>query len=154
MFTIDNLTNECTYNDIIIEELNCKTNNDDKNETVKETELGQEYSPVAFKYFKRDKIPRKWFIQIITSPWFERISMFVIIINCITLGMYKPCEDQPKCTSTRCFILEYLDHAIYVFFIIEMMIKIMAMGFYGRSTYLAESWNILDFLIVLAGYVY
>ena len=99
---------------------------------------------------KEPKKIRKWFLKIITSPWFERVSMFVIILNCITLGMYKPCEDQPKCSSTRCFILEYIDHAIYAFFVIEMIIKILTMGFIGRNTYLAESWNRLDFLIVIA----
>ncbi len=33
-----------------------------------------------------------------------------------------------------------------------MIIKILAMGFIGRNTYLAESWNRLDFLIVIAEY--
>jgi hypothetical protein len=98
---------------------------------------------------KKTKNLRKWLLQLIKSPWFERLSLFVIIFNCITLGMYKPCEDQPKCTSTRCFILEYLDRAIYFFFLIEMLTKILAMGFIGKNTYLAETWNILDFFIIL-----
>ena len=116
----------------------------------KEKNLFSHYSPVAFKYFKRDKIPRKWCLQIITSPWFERMSIFIIIVNCITLGMYKPCEDQIKCISTRCFILKYMDHIIFTFFTADMLIKIFAMGLYGKNTYLAESWNRLDFIIVLA----
>ena len=146
MFEIKRLADECR-----LEEVDCKTNN--KIEIEEETLSFPEYSSSVFKYLNKDKLPRKWFIQMISSPWFERVSMFVIIINCITLGMYKPCEDQPKCTSNRCFILEYLDHAIYIFFIIEMMIKIIAMGLYGKNTYLSESWNILDFLIILAGYI-
>jgi hypothetical protein len=129
MFAIDQVTNE--YDN----------NNDILDENKSEAESSKEKEP---------KKIRKWFLKIITSPWFERVSMFVIILNCITLGMYKPCEDQPKCTSTRCFILEYIDHAIYAFFVIEMIIKILAMGFIGRNTYLAESWNRLDFLIVIA----
>ena len=98
---------------------------------------------------KKTKNLRKGLLQLIKSPWFERLSLFVIVFNCITLGMYKPCEDQPKCTSTRCFILEYLDRAIYFFFLIEMLTKILAMGFIGKNTYLAETWNILDFFIIL-----
>ena len=136
-------------NNMSLEEKNSKTNNE--KEIEEKTTIIPEYSATVFKYLNKDKIPRKWFIQMISSPWFERVSMFVIIMNCITLGMYKPCEDQPKCTSNRCFILEYLDHAIYIFFIIEMMIKIIAMGLYGKNTYLSETWNILDFLIILAG---
>jgi hypothetical protein len=149
MFEINNLSDECKNEDISLEEKNSKNNN--KKEIEKKTIIIPEYSATVFKYLNKDKLPRKWFIQMISSPWFERVSMFVIIINCITLGMYKPCEDQLKCTSTRCFILEYLDHSIYIFFIIEMMIKIIAMGLYGKNTYLSESWNILDFLIILAG---
>jgi hypothetical protein len=129
MFTIDQVTNEYDNNDDILD--------DNKSEA----ENSKEKEPNRI---------RKWFLKIIKSPWFERVSMFVIILNCITLGMYKPCEDQPKCTSTRCFILEYIDHAIYAFFVIEMIVKILAMGFIGRNTYLAESWNRLDFLIVIA----
>ncbi|XP_047738832.1 voltage-dependent T-type calcium channel subunit alpha-1G [Hyalella azteca] len=34
-----------------------------------------------------------------------------------------------------------------------MLIKVMAMGFHGKGTYLAESWNRLDFFIVVAGAV-
>ncbi len=76
--------------------------------------------------------------------------MFVIFINCITLGMYRPCDDNP-CTSVRCSILEISEHAIYAFFLVEMVIKIVAMGFIGKETYLGDVWNVLDFLIVALG---
>jgi voltage-dependent calcium channel T type alpha-1G len=32
-----------------------------------------------------------------------------------------------------------------------MLIKMIAMGFCGRGTYLADSWNRLDFFIVMSG---
>ena len=86
----------------------------------------------------------------IVSPWFERISMLAILVNCVTLGMYKPCEDNP-CSTSRCILLQYLDHGIFIFFGVEMTIKILAMGFYGKNTYLADTWNRLDFFIVAAG---
>ncbi len=108
------------------------------------------YVPIALKYFNQSSKPRYWCLQMITSPWFERISMLAILINCITLGMYQPCNDNP-CSSTRCVILQYLDHGIFIFFAVEMAIKIMAMGFFGHETYMAETWNRLDFFIVVAG---
>ena len=37
--------------------------------------------------------------------WFERITMIVILINCITLGMYKPCADSTTC-NRKCFLLK------------------------------------------------
>lgn len=109
------------------------------------------YVPVAFRYFKQNTQPRFICLKMITSPWFERISMFIILINCITLGMYQPCNDNP-CKSTRCVILQYLDHIIFIFFGVEMCIKLMAMGFWGKDTYLADTWNRLDMFIVIAGY--
>ena len=82
--------------------------------------------------------------------WFERISMGVILVNCVTLGMYQPCSDVP-CTALRCRILEIFDHVIFAFFAVEMCIKVIAMGLYGQRTYLADTWNRLDLFIVMAG---
>ncbi|XP_043210976.1 voltage-dependent T-type calcium channel subunit alpha-1I-like, partial [Amphibalanus amphitrite] len=78
--------------------------------------------------------------------------MLVIFINCVTLGMYQPCEDT-KCVSSRCRLLEVGDDVIYAYFLVEMLIKMVAMGVYGEGTYLAESWNRLDFFIVAAGLI-
>lgn len=44
-----------------------------------------------------------------------------------------------------------LDDFIFAFFAIEMFIKMIAMGIMGKGTYLAETWNRLDFFIVAAG---
>ena len=83
--------------------------------------------------------------------WFERISMTIILLNCVTLGMYEPCADSVACVTVRCRILEAFDHAIFVFFAAEMCIKVLAMGLVGKSTYLAETWNCLDMFIVVTG---
>ncbi|XP_072167756.1 voltage-dependent T-type calcium channel subunit alpha-1H-like [Diadema setosum] len=76
--------------------------------------------------------------------------MMVIILNCITLGMYRPCEDI-ECDSQRCLILQGFDHFIFAFFAAEMVVKILAMGMTGKKGYLGETWNRLDFFIVIAG---
>ncbi|XP_050464943.1 voltage-dependent T-type calcium channel subunit alpha-1G isoform X6 [Cataglyphis hispanica] len=76
--------------------------------------------------------------------------MMVILLNCITLGMYQPCVDD-QCVTNRCKILQMFDDIIFAFFSLEMTIKMVAMGIYGRGTYLADSWNRLDFFIVAAG---
>ena len=123
---------------------------DEDEEDSKSNILFPGYVPIALKYFSQSSKPRYWCLKMITSPWFERISMLVILINCITLGMYQPCNDNP-CTSTRCKILSVIDHCIYVFFAVEMSIKVCAMGFIGKDTYLAETWNRLDLFIVVAG---
>ncbi|KAL0279686.1 UNVERIFIED_CONTAM: hypothetical protein PYX00_001187 [Menopon gallinae] len=76
--------------------------------------------------------------------------MLVILLNCVTLGMYQPCEEG-NCDTTRCKILQVFDDFIFAFFTLEMAVKMIAMGVYGKGTYLADSWNRLDFFIVLAG---
>lgn len=82
--------------------------------------------------------------------WFERISMAVILLNCLTLGMYQPCVDE-VCNTVRCKVLAAFDHFIFAFFAVEMCIKILAMGFFGKKAYLSETWNRLDMFIVIAG---
>ncbi|KAL6065680.1 hypothetical protein STEG23_028041 [Scotinomys teguina] len=82
--------------------------------------------------------------------WFEHISMLVIMLNCVTLGMFRPCEDV-ECRSERCSILEAFDDFIFAFFAVEMVIKMVALGLFGQKCYLGDTWNRLDFFIVMAG---
>uniref|UniRef100_A0A8C7EU31 Calcium voltage-gated channel subunit alpha1 H n=1 Tax=Neovison vison TaxID=452646 RepID=A0A8C7EU31_NEOVI len=77
--------------------------------------------------------------------------MLVIMLNCVTLGMFRPCEDV-ECQSERCSILEAFDDFIFAFFAVEMIIKMVALGLFGQKCYLGDTWNRLDFFIVMAGY--
>ncbi|XP_061472005.1 voltage-dependent T-type calcium channel subunit alpha-1G [Rhineura floridana] len=76
--------------------------------------------------------------------------MLVILLNCVTLGMFHPCEDM-GCDSSRCKILQSFDDFIFAFFAVEMIIKMIALGIFGKKCYLGDTWNRLDFFIVLAG---
>ncbi|XP_010223433.1 PREDICTED: voltage-dependent T-type calcium channel subunit alpha-1H-like, partial [Tinamus guttatus] len=76
--------------------------------------------------------------------------MLVILLNCVTLGMLQPCEDV-ECQSERCTILEAFDDFIFAFFAVEMVIKMVALGIFGQKCYLGDTWNRLDFFIVMAG---
>ncbi|XP_067860550.1 voltage-dependent T-type calcium channel subunit alpha-1G [Heptranchias perlo] len=82
--------------------------------------------------------------------WFERMSMLVILLNCVTLGMFQPCEDS-TCKSERCKILQRFDDFIFAFFAVEMVVKMIALGIFGPKCYLGDTWNRLDFFIVVAG---
>ncbi|KAG5832420.1 hypothetical protein ANANG_G00290970 [Anguilla anguilla] len=76
--------------------------------------------------------------------------MLVILLNCVTLGMFQPCEDL-KCKSDWCTILQAFDDCIFAFFAVEMVIKMLALGIFGSKCYLGDTWNRLDFFIVMAG---
>ncbi|XP_068434908.1 voltage-dependent T-type calcium channel subunit alpha-1I isoform X1 [Clinocottus analis] len=111
-----------------------------------------ELAPVVFFCLKQTTCPRNWCIRMVSSPWFERISIMVILLNCVTLGMYQPCENI-DCTSDRCQILQAFDAFIYIFFALEMVIKMVALGIFGSRCYLGDTWNRLDFFIVMSGMV-
>ncbi|XP_048869527.1 voltage-dependent T-type calcium channel subunit alpha-1I isoform X1 [Brienomyrus brachyistius] len=111
-----------------------------------------ELAPVVFFCLKQTTCPRSWCIRMVSSPWFERVSMMVILLNCVTLGMYQPCENI-DCSSDRCQILQAFDAFIYIFFAVEMVIKMVALGIFGPRCYLGDTWNRLDFFIVMAGMV-
>ncbi|EEB13736.1 hypothetical protein Phum_PHUM255550 [Pediculus humanus corporis] len=84
------------------------------------------------KYLDQKTRPRNWCLAMITNPypfispnytsiylfffWGKNkinlfylinliISMLVILLNCVTLGMYQPCEEG-NCDTTRCKILQ------------------------------------------------
>nr|XP_057916779.1 voltage-dependent T-type calcium channel subunit alpha-1I-like isoform X2 [Doryrhamphus excisus]XP_057916854.1 voltage-dependent T-type calcium channel subunit alpha-1I-like isoform X2 [Doryrhamphus excisus] len=111
-----------------------------------------ELVPVVFFCLKQTTCPRSLCIRMVSSPWFERVSMMVILLNCVTLGMYQPCATI-DCSSDRCQILQAFDAFIYIFFAMEMVIKMVALGIFGRRCYLGDTWNRLDFFIVMAGMV-
>uniref|UniRef100_A0A8C6LAW9 Calcium voltage-gated channel subunit alpha1 Ia n=1 Tax=Nothobranchius furzeri TaxID=105023 RepID=A0A8C6LAW9_NOTFU len=113
-----------------------------------------ELAPVVFFCLKQTTCPRNWCIRMVSIWWQEnlRISIMVILLNCVTLGMYQPCENI-DCTSDRCQILQAFDAFIYIFFALEMVIKMVALGIFGRRCYLGDTWNRLDFFIVMAGMV-
>ncbi|XP_045930617.1 voltage-dependent T-type calcium channel subunit alpha-1I isoform X2 [Micropterus dolomieu] len=120
---------------------------------VSEEEEQQPYpalAPLAFFCLKQTTRPRNWCLRVVCNPWFEHVSMLVILLNCVTLGMFQPCEDV-TCQSEWCRILQVLDDCIFAFFAVEMVIKMVALGIFGPNCYLGDKWNQLDFVIVMAG---
>uniref|UniRef100_A0A673M022 Voltage-dependent T-type calcium channel subunit alpha-1G-like n=1 Tax=Sinocyclocheilus rhinocerous TaxID=307959 RepID=A0A673M022_9TELE len=112
-------------------------------------------APVVFFYLKQTTRPRSWCLKMVCNPYPFKLKsspgcMLVILLNCITLGMFQPCEDS-HCETERCKILEDFDDFIFAFFAVEMVIKMVALGIFGKKCYLGDTWNRLDFFIVLAG---
>lgn len=63
------------------------------------------FPELSLNYLTQEMRPRNWCLLLITNPWFERVSILVIIFNCVTLGMYQPCVDD-ECVTNRCKILQ------------------------------------------------
>ncbi|XP_015794203.1 voltage-dependent N-type calcium channel subunit alpha-1B-like [Tetranychus urticae] len=110
-----------------------------------------DYTELSFRCLSQYSPVRRVCLAMISNPWFERISMMAILLNCITLGMYQPCVDE-VCHRSQCKALQVFDDMIFLFFAAEMFIKMTAMGIRGsKGAYLSETWNRLDFFIVIAG---
>uniref|UniRef100_A0A4X1VD30 Voltage-dependent T-type calcium channel subunit alpha-1G n=1 Tax=Sus scrofa TaxID=9823 RepID=A0A4X1VD30_PIG len=105
-------------------------------------------APVVFFYLSQDSRPRSWCLRTVCNPY--PLGMLVILLNCVTLGMFRPCEDI-ACDSQRCRILQAFDDFIFAFFAVEMVVKMVALGIFGKKCYLGDTWNRLDFFIVIAG---
>lgn len=56
-------------------------------------------------------------------------------------------------TSCPVFLLppQVFDDFIFIFFAMEMVLKMVALGIFGKKCYLGDTWNRLDFFIVMAG---
>jgi len=86
--------------------------------------------------------------EIVENSWFETVSLLVIMANCVILAMDDPTSsDQAQWQSTADLIFQALYTA-------EIMFKVLANGFvFNEGAYLRDSWNIMDFTIVIFGYL-
>lgn len=86
--------------------------------------------------------------KIISSPIFEGISLFVIVLNSIFMAFEDPSSDE----SSSVFV--YSDNIFLAVYTVEMLLKILGLGFIiPKGSYLRDSWNVLDFVIVISGYL-
>ena len=74
--------------------------------------------------------------------------MIFIFISSVTLGIDNPLNDPD---STLTIVLRIIDYVITCIFGIEIIIKIIANGFFfcGSRSYMKNAVNILDILITL-----
>ena len=87
--------------------------------------------------------------KLVESKWFKNTILVLIIISTITLALETPLDD-PKGDKIR--VLKHIDLFMTVAFTFEALVKIIAVGFLftGKSSYIKDPWNILDFIIVVA----
>jgi len=84
----------------------------------------------------------------ISHPVFDSISILVIIANTMTLAMEDPLATEPSPA------LASLDLVFQILYTIEMVLKISGLGLVmNKGSYLRDSWNILDFIIVNSGFL-
>lgn len=85
--------------------------------------------------------------RLVAHPRFDHIILFFIVVSSITLAIDNPLLDP---ASRLAKALSVIDLFLTLLFTLEMVIKVIALGFVGSPTaYLRNSWNVLDFIVVI-----
>ena len=76
----------------------------------------------------------------------------LIIVSTVTLALESPLDDPNGLKIQR---LKFIDLIMTFIFTIEVIVKIIAYGFVnaGKTSYLRDAWNVLDFMIVAAALI-
>ena len=118
---------------------------------------GQSYyfPPTSLFIFNEHNLFRQKCVQIIVSPYFEYFIVFVILVNAIFLACadYGHVDDDNNLVvngSIRNLILHQSSLPFTIIFVIELILKLVAMGLWGKRSYLADRWNYLDLLVVIS----
>lgn len=107
----------------------------------------------------KENIVRKSLHQLVLSAYFQRLTIAVILANSIALAIvdYSHVDSNNNLISKgslRNSIYNSSDLVFTIYFIAECCCKVIALGFLGNSpAYLSDPWNVLDFIVVVAGYV-
>lgn len=95
---------------------------------------------------------RKLCISVVEWKPFEYLILLTIFANCVALAVYTPYpnSDSNQVNAT----LEKVEYIFLVIFTAECFMKIIAYGFLLHpGAYLRNSWNFLDFIIVVIGLI-
>uniref|UniRef100_A0A9J7YI54 Voltage-dependent L-type calcium channel subunit alpha n=1 Tax=Cyprinus carpio carpio TaxID=630221 RepID=A0A9J7YI54_CYPCA len=95
---------------------------------------------------------RRACISLVEWKPFDIFILIAIFANCMALAVYIPFpEDDSNSTNHD---LETVEYAFLIIFTIETFLKIIAYGLVmHQNAYVRNGWNMLDFVIVVIGYV-
>lgn len=128
--------------------------------------LGADFA--FFNLFSRDHWLRRRLILLVSHRYFDRFIVFAIIINSVILSLsdYSVVDMSLNpastgfafrdgvvvpATSLLNSIVNLSEIPFTSIFTAECLVKIIAMGFVrNKGAYLRDSWNALDFLVVIA----
>ncbi|VEN47974.1 unnamed protein product [Callosobruchus maculatus] len=108
--------------------------------------------PSSLFILSEENIIRRYTRFIIEWPPFEYAVLLTIIANCIVLALeeHLPYHDKTVLAQK----LERTEVYFLGIFCVEASLKILALGFVlHRGSYLRNIWNIMDFFVVLTGFL-
>eukprot|EP00095_Tigriopus_kingsejongensis_P005232 maker-scaffold1237_size53912-snap-gene-0.7 protein:Tk05232 transcript:maker-scaffold1237_size53912-snap-gene-0.7-mRNA-1 annotation:"hypothetical protein DAPPUDRAFT_333049" len=107
--------------------------------------------PYSSMFILSSSNPIRIFIHgIVTFPFFDTFIMVIIIMSSIALAAEDPVQEQ----SERNHVLTYFDYVFTGIFAVEMVLKIIDLGFILHpGSYCRDVWNILDAVVVTCALV-
>lgn len=98
---------------------------------------------------------QQFFFNIVTHYYFELFMTLLIIFNSILTALtdYSQVDDQNNLLNTadRNAAQLSLEPMFLAFFTLEMIMKMIAYGFFGTNSYFKDGWNLLDGFVVVIG---
>lgn len=106
----------------------------------------------SFGLFHTSTCFRRGCIYAVKSKAFERISLFLILANCVFLAMD---SNAPDFQHTQLGgVLQAAELVFIIAFTVEMALKMLGLGLYGaKGAYLRDAWNVIDFIVVVMGWM-
>ena len=100
--------------------------------------------------FAPDNCLRLFLAEFVQNPYFEQFILHLIGLNSLFMALEEPVLTDKYALAT----LKIIGDVVSVLFIFECVLKIFVMGFVrGKKTYLHDSFNLLDFVIVVISIV-
>ncbi|XP_044001489.1 voltage-dependent calcium channel type A subunit alpha-1 isoform X8 [Aphidius gifuensis] len=108
--------------------------------------------PTSLFFLSEDNFIRKHTRFIIEWPPFEYAVLLTIIANCVVLALEEHLPKHDKTVLAQ--KLEATEIYFLAIFCVEASLKILALGFVlHRGSYLRNIWNIMDFFVVVTGFI-
>ena len=90
---------------------------------------------------------RVFLSKLVVHPYFEIFIFSIVLINGAMQYFDGPLQDRENPIMK---FLDYVDKVFTCIFILELVMKTIAMGFIvNQYSYMRDGWNVLDFLIVV-----
>ena len=115
------------------------------------------YEDISFGCLTKRNRFRQFCVKLSANGKFKNIVLFLIIINAVIFSIcdYEDVDSTGKLLTAnnwRNDLSEKTNLFFVIIFTLEMVIKMVAMGIYGKhGSYMSSVWNVFDFIVVLSG---
>lgn len=102
--------------------------------------------------FARDN-PIRWYCAaIVSSVWFERLVIFIILLSSVKLVVETYLNDVDRFSGVV-QVFQYVEYGYATMFTIESIMKIIRQGLVSqKGTYLRDPWSSLELLIIFGSW--